>query len=41
MYQKSEDKDSNMAGTVGAHVEDTQPTEKSIEYRCFVWEANE
>ena len=30
MYQKSEDKDSNTAGTVGAHVEDTPPTEESI-----------
>ena len=30
MYQKSEDKDSNTAGTVGSHVEDTPPTEESI-----------
>ena len=30
MYQKSEDKDSNTAGTVDAHVEDTPPTEKFI-----------
>ena len=47
MYQKSEDKDSNTAGTVGAHVEDTPPTEEYIapsgeaSNRCFVWEATE
>lgn len=29
MYQKSEDKFSNMAGTAGAHVEDIQPPEES------------
>ena len=30
MYQIFEDKDSNTVGTVGAHVEDTPPTEESI-----------
>ena len=29
MYQKSEDKDSNTAGTAGAHIEDTPPPEES------------
>ena len=30
MYQTSEDKESNMVVTAGAHIEDTPPSEESI-----------